>query len=249
MDSSATESKLQSRSQSGEHNGARWTLTLTKSNMGFYGAEAVIRYPEPMGGHEERIDWSDGTRVAVVEGVLRKIREGERFSNNPYKQCVDQIIGAIDARHDASKARPTLLGMLADTYKETTLRTALELSKKGSDLPMRAIFIGRALELALIDKQHRKTIEESKMAINPSTNPTPEQLKAMQKAVNDLIARFSIAGIAYLGGYDRQVVSNWKGRGRVSAQAANDLCKIREIKEAGFTRENLRPDVPFWYVD
>lgn len=241
--------KDETRTATGIHLGAKWSLSITKTALGFYGASALILYPESMGGHKEQIDWSDGTRFAVIEGVFRQLRKGERFNKNPYRQCVDQITGAIDARHDASQARQKLINILATKHSEKLLKSTLELYERGSDLPMRAMFRGKELELALIDQQHRKTIEESKMAINPSTNPTDEQLKEMKQAVNDLIARFSIAGIAYLGGYERQVVSNWRARGRVSAQAANDLCKVKEIKEAGFTREMLRPDVPFWYVD
>lgn len=239
----------QTRTATGEHEGATWELTIGKNHLGLYSAKAEIQYPESMGGHCERIDWADGHTVGIVDGSLRRLRKGERFPKNPYHQCQQTIIGAIDARQDASQARQSLLELLGSTYRTETLEKALALSKRGSELPMTAIFKGEALALALADKRHQQAIEESKMAINPKTNPTPEQLEQMQKAIDDLVERFSIAGLAYIGGYDRQVVGNWKARGRVSAAAANDLCKIKTIKDAGFTREKLRPDVPFWYVD
>lgn len=87
-------------------------------------------------------------------------------------------------------------------------------------------------------------------AFKPRTNPTPEQLKKMADETERLIATFSAPGLAKIGGeLQRATVQEWKNRGRVSAQWANDLCKNKIISDAGFTRESLRPDVPYWYVD
>ncbi len=41
-------------------------------------------------------------------------------------------------------------------------------------------------------------------------------------------------------------IRNQKSRGKISAVAADAFCKIPDVKEAGFTRENLRPDIRFW---
>lgn len=40
---------------------------------------------------------------------------------------------------------------------------------------------------------------------------------------------------------------SWRVRGRISATAAHELCKLPEVRQAGFTREILRPDVQLWW--
>lgn len=102
---------------------------------------------------------------------------------------------------------------------------------------------------AIVEKYNNG--EEIPMTFKPKTNPTSAQLKAMRDECERLVATFSVPGVAKIGGesLSRAMVQEWKTRGRVSAHWANILCKNKLIRDAGFTRESLRPDVPFWYVD
>lgn len=85
--------------------------------------------------------------------------------------------------------------------------------------------------------------------MRPDTNPTPSEVKAMRKEIDRLINSFSIVGLAHLTGKTSQTINNWRARGRISATAAHEVCQIEEIKALGFTRESLRPDVKFWYIE
>lgn len=125
------------------------------------------------------------------------------FYVNPYKTCLDECIGLIDARLSQDQTNPLLT----------------------------------------------KKIEESMANMSPRTEPTPEQLDQMRKAVEKLVASFTAPGVAALAGIKPYVVQSWLSRGRISAQAASDICKIPDIAAAGFTREMLRPDVVYWYTD
>lgn len=94
-----------------------------------------------------------------------------------------------------------------------------------------------------------KKIEESMASMSPRTEPTEEQLKQMREKVEKLVSFFTAPGVAALAGIKTPVVHRWVERGRISAQAASDICKIPDIAAAGFTRELLRPDVTYWYTD
>lgn len=85
--------------------------------------------------------------------------------------------------------------------------------------------------------------------MKPETNPTKEESAEMRAEVDRLIQMFSIVGLASLTGRSSQTINGWKSRGRVSATAAHEICQLEEIKALGFTREKLRPDVKYWYID
>lgn len=94
----------------------------------------------------------------------------------------------------------------------------------------------------------------NKPEFSPVTNPTDEQLVAMKEEVTRLIKTFSARGVSYmlnLNGFKVKTgaVNVWLHRGRISAMAAHVICKHKDVQEKGFTRESLRPDVPFWYID
>lgn len=89
--------------------------------------------------------------------------------------------------------------------------------------------------------------------MQPSTsNATPEQIRQMKDQITELVDRFGASGIAHLTAVcDGQAltvmaVRNWVSRGRISATWAHKLCQLAPVKEAGFTREALRPDVKSW---
>ena len=95
----------------------------------------------------------------------------------------------------------------------------------------------------------QKKIEAYNMARGPQTNPTETELEQMQTELMRLLEEITAPGLKALFGYTAQTVCVWKNRGRISAEAANEICKHKEIKRRGFTRESLRPDVKFWIQD
>jgi len=100
------------------------------------------------------------------------------------------------------------------------------------------------------DDNNPLKLEAIQMAkMSPRTEPTPEQLNQMREQIQKLVAAFTAPGIAALAGIRTPVVQAWIARGRISAQAASDICKIPEVAAAGFTREAMRPDVVYWYTD
>ncbi|CAL9987432.1 hypothetical protein VPHD81_0074 [Vibrio phage D81] len=89
---------------------------------------------------------------------------------------------------------------------------------------------------------------------HPRTSPTEEQLVEMKKETRRLVSAFSAPGVAHLLKLEgititRQGVNVWLARGRISAYAAHKICQHKDVREKGFTRESLRPDVPVWYID
>ncbi len=100
---------------------------------------------------------------------------------------------------------------------------------------------------AVKEHLHKLMAEEAQnMNFKPKTNATPEQIEAMKTETESLFEKFSVSGVAHLAGQDISVAQRWKSRGRVSATWAHKLCEIEVIKNAGFTREMLRPDVKSW---
>lgn len=212
---------MQSISQTMSHSGIDYTVTLTKSEIGRYGAECVIALPT----HNERIDLQDGDHFDV-SGRPRKIRKGELLEANPMPWLPGYIEGIIDSR----------LEQIA------THKAIVKLHERGATV--------EELEPALITiKPLFDAIDEDKKKMKPDTNPTPEQKKQMAEQAKSLVARFSAVGLAHITGYSAPAIRMWVTRGRVSASAANKICKYDPVKKAGFTRESLRPDVPYWYVD
>lgn len=91
-----------------------------------------------------------------------------------------------------------------------------------------------------------------KKSFQPHTNPTDEQLVQMKEQLNRLVKIFGSRGLVYLLKQQKLTVNNigiWKARGRISALAAHEICKHKDVQSQGFTREGLRPDVMVWYID
>lgn len=84
--------------------------------------------------------------------------------------------------------------------------------------------------------------------IKPRTKPTPEQLEQMKKEIKRLTDTFGFVPLGRALGVPVSTISAWSAKGKISAQAANDICKHEFIKKEGFTRESLRPDVKIWYT-
>tara|TARA_R110000764_G_scaffold82835_2_gene163181 strand:+ start:75 stop:719 length:645 start_codon:yes stop_codon:yes gene_type:complete len=90
--------------------------------------------------------------------------------------------------------------------------------------------------------------------MRPKTNATPEQTEQMKAETNRFIDTFSATGVSHLVklsmGAEYNIyldkIIKWKVRGRVPATLAHNLCLLEPVKNEGFTRESLRPDVKSW---
>lgn len=87
-------------------------------------------------------------------------------------------------------------------------------------------------------------------------NLTPEQWEAMKSETRRLFDQFGVSGLHHLvnvfkvgkGSITPNGVQKWSEKGFIPAnkKTVHDLCQIPPIKEAGFTRESLRPDIVSW---
>ena len=84
--------------------------------------------------------------------------------------------------------------------------------------------------------------------MRPHTKPTPKQIVQMDKELKRLLNTVGADWIQALLGVQDSTIRGWVFRGRISAKAANELCKCENVQGLGFTRESLRPDVEYWYV-
>jgi hypothetical protein len=62
-----------------------------------------------------------------------------------------------------------------------------------------------------------------------------------------LFEKFHTDFLSEHSGIKASTLRCWKTRGTVSPFVATELCKIEQVKAAGFTREKLRPDILVWY--
>lgn len=209
------------------YRGVSFFVTLKKSPAGLYRASAEVLFST----HHERVDFHDGTWAMADSKGCAMLRKNQGLKGNPFTAAEKQLHGLIDAR----------LGQLAVLEK-----TRLECNTGGSSAIV-------AESLSDSDAQKLKTllsiIKESTDTMRPNTDPTPDEIQTMKAQTEALIARFTVAGLSAISGIPYPTVGQWKIRGRVGASAANEICKLEQVKAAGFTRENLRPDVKFWYID
>lgn len=76
---------------------------------------------------------------------------------------------------------------------------------------------------------------------------TADQEKAAKKEIKRLFASFHTDFLAEKSGINAANLRVYKGRDHISPFFASEVCKIREVIDAGFTREKLRPDVFIWF--
>lgn len=88
-----------------------------------------------------------------------------------------------------------------------------------------------------------------KKEFRPPVKLSGDQVEQAKSEMLRLIETFGPSGLAYLMGASTGAVFTMKSRGYISAQAAHELCKMDTVKNEGFTREKLRPDVKVWYID
>jgi len=63
----------------------------------------------------------------------------------------------------------------------------------------------------------------------------------------NLFDKFHTDFLSEKSGIKASTLRCWKTRGTVSPFVATELCKIEQVKAAGYTREKLRPDILVWY--
>lgn len=83
----------------------------------------------------------------------------------------------------------------------------------------------------------------------PRTKPTDQQRIQAKAELERLVSVFGRKGVESLCGRVNGAVGQWVLKGMISASAAHELCKLDVVKNEGFTREGLRPDVRVWYID
>lgn len=84
--------------------------------------------------------------------------------------------------------------------------------------------------------------------MKPQTQPTDKQLLQMFAELQRLLNTFGAQQISELASVSPATIRAWLHRGRISATKAHEICKHNAIRELGFTREILRPDVTLWTV-
>ena len=83
--------------------------------------------------------------------------------------------------------------------------------------------------------------------MKPETKPTNKQIVQMDKELKRLLNTVGAEWVKTVSGVRDATIRGWVFRGRISAKAANELCKCKNAQGMGFTRESLRPDVECWY--
>lgn len=82
--------------------------------------------------------------------------------------------------------------------------------------------------------------------MKPQTTPTEQQQQQMTDELNRLISTFGAQQVQELTGASAGTIRTWLHRGRISATAAHAVCKCKVVRQLGFSRETLRPDVKVW---
>lgn len=84
--------------------------------------------------------------------------------------------------------------------------------------------------------------------MKPNTKPTEQQQQQMTDELHRLISTFGAEQVQQLTGVGASTVRQWLSRGRISATAAHAVCKCQVVRQFGFSRESLRPDVRVWTI-
>ena len=90
-------------------------------------------------------------------------------------------------------------------------------------------------------------------AFNPKTKPTGCILRNMQAETDRLFNTFSIDFLSKKTGISKSTLGSHKCRQKLSPPAVIKICKIKDVKEEGFTEAGLRPDlespINYWKND
>lgn len=202
----------------GQHQGISYFIAID-DHGGKFKAKSTILFPT----HQSVIDWNAQGFIDIQKPAT-KCRGNHFFYSNPFKQIEPATTGLIDATVELIALRDELILTNAENATTEDVR--------------------RIERLTTMIKEAR--LMQQKM--RPDTDPTDDEFKQMKSQVERLVSVFTATGIASISGNSRQTVNNWIARGRISAQAAHEVCQLPEVSAQGFTRELMRPDVKFWYI-
>ena len=82
---------------------------------------------------------------------------------------------------------------------------------------------------------------------NECTKPKGATLKKITSTTKKLFNAFHPKMLAEKSGIPYATVRAQKTRLKLSQEAATKICSIPEVAQAGFTREQLRPDILVWF--
>lgn len=84
-------------------------------------------------------------------------------------------------------------------------------------------------------------------ALKPKTKPTDDQRKQMAESLRSLIDDCGgTTKLSEMTGIPFWTITSWLRRKKISAEYAQRLCSVPEIKALGYSKEALRPDVTAW---
>jgi hypothetical protein len=90
-------------------------------------------------------------------------------------------------------------------------------------------------------------------AFNPKTKPSGEVLQKIKDETDRLFNTFSINFLSEKTDISASTLGSHKCRQKLSPPAVIKICKIKDVKAAGFTEEGLRPDlaepINYWKLD
>lgn len=209
---------MQTITTGGQHQGVSYFIAID-DHGGKFKARSTILFAT----HQAIIDWN-AQGVTDLQKPSTKCRGNHFFYSNPFKQIEPATIGLIDATSELIALQDTLIATKAENATSEDVRR-----------------IGRLTTMI-------KEAGLMQQKMRPDTDPTDDQIEQMKAQVERLVSVFTATGIASISGNSRQTVNNWIARGRISAQAAHEVCQLPEVAAHGFTRELMRPDVKFWYI-
>lgn len=85
--------------------------------------------------------------------------------------------------------------------------------------------------------------------IRPRTKVTKKEAAKIQKITKVFFDKFSPTFLASKCNIKKTTIQTQKSILKISPKSAHEYCLIKEVAEAGYTRESLRPDVLVWYGD
>lgn len=72
-------------------------------------------------------------------------------------------------------------------------------------------------------------------------------IKGSFAVTNELFSQFHTDFLAHRSEFPASTYRACKTRSRCGARVATAVCQIPEVAQAGFTREQLRPDIDVWF--
>jgi len=78
---------------------------------------------------------------------------------------------------------------------------------------------------------------------NVHTKPNKQMAKKINSVTDSFFEKFRATWLSEVTDINYSTIRNMKSRRKISQEAATAFCKINDVKESGFTRSMLRPDL------